>query len=74
MQFFRQLNRAGASPISPTRVLKLLEFDAKRIIELGDRAGQDDSAPPRMLVYDREVVIISEVPDCRNILGIGTNS
>ena len=63
VQFVGQRNRSGPAAVRPAVEFELLEVDAERLIELGDRSRKNDGAARRVLLHDREVVALGESRD-----------
>jgi len=52
-------------------VLEGLQIDPERVVELGNRTGEDDGPARCVLLYDDKTVRVGELPDGGNVRGFG---
>ena len=67
MQLVRQMDRSRPPAIGAARVLESLRVYLERIIELGNRAGEDDCAARRVFLDDSQTVSAGKLPDFRDV-------
>ena len=65
------LDRSGASAISTSRIFVLLQVDGERLVEVLDRAGEDDGAARSAFFDHDQPMFARELLDLIEIGGVG---
>ena len=71
VQLVGQMHRSRPPAIGAAGVLEGLQVHLERVVELGNRAGEDDGPARRVLLDDSETVGVGELPDHGDVGGIG---
>ena len=72
VQLVRQMDRPRPPAIGTAGVLESLKVHLERIIELGNRAGEDDCTDRQVFLDDSQTVSAGKLPDFRDVGGIGS--